>query len=364
MAISIISVSSYSSEESVGTSNGRFILFGTIPTTIPDTTPSMTPPSTHIDTTPIPIVSSTIPPSLDYTPASPDYSPASDTKSVPSDDPSSDHIPPLPAISPFLSSTDDSSNIDIPDTPSSPTHSTPFTEATLSTQRSPAASGSFRCRVMVLAPVQPIPHGRPYRYHLNGPIHMMNARKRVRPLPTHHLVVRHSVDYSSSDHFASDDSLRDSSSSSSSSSSLKTSSNSSLDDLFDPSSDHSLPTPSSGMRPSHHLCSLVSSIPRSSAAIIDRLSHDSSSVSPSRKRSRSPAASVPLSSAIHGAFFEPYVPRGTDLEMDVDVEMSDGIDIDPEIQAEIDECIAYADALRDRGIGVEIDECIAYSYLK
>nr|GFB42891.1 hypothetical protein [Tanacetum cinerariifolium] len=25
-------------------------------------------------------------------------------------------------------------------------------------------------------------------------------------------------------------------------------------------------------------------------------------------------------------------------------------DIDPEIQAEIDECIAYADALRDRGI--------------
>ncbi|GJR46369.1 putative reverse transcriptase domain-containing protein [Tanacetum coccineum] len=67
--------------------------------------------------------------------------------------------------------------------------------------------------------------------------------------------------------------------------------------------------------------------------------------------------------------FDPYVPRkaglgvdfedessessrhkGTDLDMDVDVVRSDGIDIDPEIQAEINECITYADALRDRGI--------------
>nr|GEW03130.1 putative reverse transcriptase domain-containing protein [Tanacetum cinerariifolium] len=62
MAISIILVSSASLEESLGTSTGRVILFGTIPTTIPDTTLSMTPPSTHIDTTLIPIVSSTIPP--------------------------------------------------------------------------------------------------------------------------------------------------------------------------------------------------------------------------------------------------------------------------------------------------------------
>nr|GFD39398.1 hypothetical protein [Tanacetum cinerariifolium] len=28
---------------------------------------------------------------------------------------------------------------------------------------------------------QPIPHGRPYRCHLNGPIHMMTARKRLGP---------------------------------------------------------------------------------------------------------------------------------------------------------------------------------------
>ncbi|GJR60262.1 reverse transcriptase domain-containing protein [Tanacetum coccineum] len=150
------------------------------------------------------------------------------------------------------------------------------------------------------------------------------------------------------------------------------------------SSDHSLPTPSSSMRPSQHLCLLVPSIPCSSAAISDRPSHDSSSASPSRKRSRSTTASLPLYLPILGALSyaradllpspkrirssefatdlevssvedsEPSRYRGTDLEMDVDVVMSDGIDIDPKIQAEIDECIAYADALRDRGIDARV----------
>ncbi|GKG55723.1 hypothetical protein Tco_0574617, partial [Tanacetum coccineum] len=46
---------------------------------------------------------------------------------------------------------------------------------------------------------------------------------------------------------------------------------------------------------------MVPSIPRSSAAIFERPSHSSSSVSPSRKRSRSPATSVPLSSPVLGA---------------------------------------------------------------
>nr|GEX29328.1 hypothetical protein [Tanacetum cinerariifolium] len=154
----------------------------------------MTPPSTHVDSTLIPIVSPTITPSPDYTPASPDYTPVSPDYSPTynmefdlSEDPSLDHIPPLPATSPFLSLTDDSLNNNIPDTPPSPTHGTPFTETTLSTQRSPAAS----------------------------------------------------------DHFSLDDSLRDSSSSSSS----KTSLDSSADVLFDyvssrSSSNHSLLAPS------------------------------------------------------------------------------------------------------------------------
>ncbi|GKG01157.1 hypothetical protein Tco_0305862, partial [Tanacetum coccineum] len=112
------------SEESVGTSTGRVILFGTVPTTILNTTLSVIPPTTYIDTSPIPTISSTIPPSPDYTPASPHYLPAFDTKFDLSKDPSSDHIPPLPATSPFLSTTDDSSNSDIPNTPPSPTHGT------------------------------------------------------------------------------------------------------------------------------------------------------------------------------------------------------------------------------------------------
>ncbi|GJU33647.1 hypothetical protein Tco_1182001 [Tanacetum coccineum] len=72
-----------------------------------------------------------IPPSPDYTPASPDYSPASDSESDPSKDPSSDHIPPLLAISPFLSSDDDTTDSDTPDTPPSPTQDSSSEESSV-----------------------------------------------------------------------------------------------------------------------------------------------------------------------------------------------------------------------------------------
>ncbi|GJQ99628.1 reverse transcriptase domain-containing protein, partial [Tanacetum coccineum] len=380
MAILVISVSSDSLKDSVGTPAGRVILFGTIPTTIPNTLPVLN--STHLldDTTVIPhyyyILITIIPPSLDYTPASPDYSPTSDMEFDPSEDPSLDHIPPLPTISPFLSSVDDTTDSD--------TLHTPITYLWLNTihLRRPFIlrctyniGALLRRRVIILAPGQPIPHGRPYRYYLNGPVHMMTVRKRVGPLPTHRLAVRHSLNYSSSDHFSLDDSSSDSSSSSSS----KTSSDSSADALSDSASshssyDHSFPASPSGTRSSHQLCSLVPSIHRSSA-ISERPSHDSSSASRSRKRSRSPVASVPLSSPTLEALsyvrtdllpspkrirspetstdledysedrFEPYVPRevglgvefedessepsrsrGANLVMDVDVVRNRGID--------------------------------------
>nr|GEW95163.1 hypothetical protein [Tanacetum cinerariifolium] len=169
MAILVISVSPNSSKDSMGAPAGRVILFGTIPTTISDTTPVIAPPTTQTDTTVItkesPITAPTIPPSPDYTPASLDYSTASETG-------------------------------DTPDTPPSPTHDTPFTEITASTLRTSVIPHR---RVMILAPGQPIPHGRPYCYYPNGPVHMMNARKRVGPLPVQQLAVRHSVDHSSSD---------------------------------------------------------------------------------------------------------------------------------------------------------------------
>nr|GFA03815.1 hypothetical protein [Tanacetum cinerariifolium] len=163
MAISVISVSSDSSEDSVGTPVGRVILF----------------------------------------------------ESDPSEDPSSGHIPPLPAVSPFLSSNDATTDSDTPDTPPSPTHGTPFIEITASTQRSHVIP---RHRVTIPAHGQTIPHGRPYRYHPNGPVHVMTTRKRVGPLSVQQLAVRHSVDhsssYSSSRHSLSDHSSLDLSSTS------------------------------------------------------------------------------------------------------------------------------------------------------
>ncbi|GKF88009.1 hypothetical protein Tco_0258886, partial [Tanacetum coccineum] len=156
------------------------------------------------------------------------------------------------ATLPFLSSTDNSLDNDTPDTPPSPTHGTPFTDITPSTHSSPAAFGALRRRVMILALGQPIPYGRPYRYHHNRPLCMLTTRKRIGPLLTHRLAMRHSVDYSSSDLFTSDDLSRDSPSDSSS----ETSSDSSSDALSDSSSghsslDHSSPALPLGMRSSH-----------------------------------------------------------------------------------------------------------------
>ncbi|GJR43584.1 hypothetical protein Tco_1311687 [Tanacetum coccineum] len=263
MAISVISVSSDSSEESVGTSTGRVILFGTIPTTIPDTTLSVIPPTTHIDTTPIPIVSPTIPPSPDYTPASPDYSPASDTEFDPSEDPSSDHIPPLPATLPFLSSTAMFLYSDIPDTPPSFTHGTPFTKTTLSTQSTPIASGALRRQVISCT-------GATY------------SSWSTVPLPILKTVIHETRGRWSPE---------------------------SATDLEGCSKDSFKPY-----------------VPKETGLGVDFVDESSK---PSRF-------------------------RGTDLEMDVDVVKRNRIDIDPKIQAENDECFAYADALRDRGVDARV----------
>nr|GFA28462.1 hypothetical protein [Tanacetum cinerariifolium] len=173
-------------------------------------------------------------------------------------DPSSGHTPPLPVVSPFLSSDDDTTDSDTPDTPPSPTHGTPFTNLFY-----PEITVIPRRRVMILAPGQPIPHGQPYRYHPNGPVHMMTARKRVGPLPVQQLAVSHFVDHSSSDYFYLDDSARDSSSDSPS----EASSDFHSDASSDSSSRHSLSDHSSPDLPS-------------------------TSAGPSRKRRRSPMTFV------------------------------------------------------------------------
>ncbi|GJY57459.1 reverse transcriptase domain-containing protein [Tanacetum coccineum] len=299
MVISTISISLDSSKESVGTPSGRVLWFGRILTSVPATTPTTDPPVIHDDISLIPAETPTISPVTSM-------------------------IPPTAPTTHYTSSFiyTDSSDDDTPDTPPSPTHEIP--------------------------PVEPILHGRPYRYHPNGPVHMMTVRKRFGPLPTHRLAVRHSVDYSSSDHFASDDSSRDSPSDSSSKNSLDPSTDAlSNSSLSHSSSDHSSLTLPSGMRSSHQLCSSVPSIPHSSAAITERLSH-SSSAGPSRKRIRSSTTSVPVSSPIPGALSSVRVdllpPR----------KRIRSFDFVTDLEVEIDECIAYLDALRAEGIDVRV----------
>nr|GEY91880.1 hypothetical protein [Tanacetum cinerariifolium] len=269
-------------------------LVGTIPTTIPDTTPLITPPTTQTDTivipTETPIITPTIPPSLDYTPASPDYLPASDTESDPSKDPSSGHIPPLPAVLPFLSSKDDTTDSDTPATPPSPTHGTPFTKITSSTQTSP----------------------------------VIPRRRRVGPLPVQQLAVRHSVDHSLSDYFSLDDSARDSSSDSSS----KASSDFHSDALFDSSSRHSLSDHSSSDLPS-------------------------TSTGPSRKRRRSPITSVHALPPVSGALslvradLIPSPKRVRDSGYLADVEVGYR-------KTNLRDDVIARDALRDRGIDASV----------
>ncbi|GKE79873.1 hypothetical protein Tco_1549873 [Tanacetum coccineum] len=347
MAISVILISLDSSEDSVGTPAGRVILFCTIPTTIPDTKPRITPPATQTDTpmipTETPIIARTIPPSTDYTPASLDYLPTSDLESDPFEDPSSDHILPLPAISLFLSLDDDTIDSDTPDTPPSPTHGTPFTEITASTQRSLVIPRRW---VMILSHGQPIPHGRPYRYHPNGPIHMMTARKRVGPFLVLKLDVGHLVDHSSSNYFSPDDSARDSSSDSSSEASLDFH----LDASFNSSSGRSLLDHSSPDSPST-FAGLSRKRRRSPTTIIPALSPVSGALSPVC------ADLIPSPKRVKDSGYSADVevdPREISLRDDTIVMVSDEPhleqDIDLEIQKEIDECIAYADALRDRGI--------------
>ncbi|GKB36659.1 putative reverse transcriptase domain-containing protein [Tanacetum coccineum] len=108
MAISVISISSDSSEDSVGTPIGREILFGTIPTTIPDTTPVVTPLTTQTD-----------------------------TPSDPSEDPSSDHIHSTRYPHHSYHRMMTSHNSVPPDTPLILSHDTPYMRFTASYPESP-----------------------------------------------------------------------------------------------------------------------------------------------------------------------------------------------------------------------------------
>nr|GFB39567.1 hypothetical protein [Tanacetum cinerariifolium] len=281
-----------------------------IPTTVSVTTPTIDPPIIHEDTSFLPTKTPTISPI---------------TSMIPPTAPTTHYAYPFT----HTNSSDD----DSPDTPPSPIHEIP--------------------------PVKPITYGRPYRYHLNGPVHMMTVRKRVVLLPTHRLAVRYSVDYFSLDYFTFNDSLRDLPSDSSSETPLDSYSDAlSISSSGHSSLDHSSPALPSGMRFSHQLCLSVPSIPHSSAAITERPSH-SYYVGPSRKRSRigSSDSATDLEDCLDKSF-ESSIPRETSLRDDIFFKGSNEPysepDIDLEIQAEIDKCIAYTDALRAEGIDARV----------
>ncbi|GKE87830.1 hypothetical protein Tco_1565305 [Tanacetum coccineum] len=184
----------------------------------------------------------------------------------------------------------------------------------------------------------------------------MTMRKRVGLLPAQQLAVRHSVDHSSSDYFSLDYSARDSSSDSSSEASSDFHSDASSD-----SSSHDLPSTTAGPSRKRRR-SPMTSVP-ALPLVAGALSPVRDDLIPSPKRIRSPESATDLEGCSKYSF-EPYVPRkvslgvdvedesfeqsrfrGTDIEVDDDVERSDGMDIDT-VKAVIEACFDFADIIK------------------
>ncbi|GJW05894.1 hypothetical protein Tco_1568317 [Tanacetum coccineum] len=180
----------------------RVILFGDIPTVIPST--SMVAPETS---TIAPDISSVAPMVETTLVASPTglcgLIPYSDSDSdLPDEMSSTEHISPLPAISPFLCT--DSSKA--PESSDGPPSQDPYV-MTVACWRSKVASRSSSSSEFPIAPVtapprihqrsailirpgEAIPFGRRYRTHLNGMRKLLTVRKRVGPLPARRLAWR------------------------------------------------------------------------------------------------------------------------------------------------------------------------------
>nr|GEU37731.1 hypothetical protein [Tanacetum cinerariifolium] len=282
--------------------------------------------------------------------------------SDPYEDPSSGHIPPLPAVSPFLSTNVDTTDSDTPDAPPSPTFiaidDEPISPEFDATYYDPEGDILILEALLNNDPEPPSSNQRDYFPSVHKDLKVVEPKNNqssddeppeveLKEFPPH-LDLFLMVDRTAT--ILIDDSTRDSSSDSS----LEASSNFHSDDSSDSSSRHLLSDHSSPDLPS-------------------------TSAGPSRKRRRSPMTFVPalppvsrsLSPVCADLIPSPkrvmdsgYLadvevgPRETSLRDDVIARGSDEPhleqDIDPEIQAEIDECFAYADALRDREIDARV----------
>ncbi|GKF31959.1 hypothetical protein Tco_0101757, partial [Tanacetum coccineum] len=202
MAAPVISISSNTSEESVGSHASRVILFGAIPVINPVIPEVPFVPADPIVAPEEGTVSVVLPSGvLDLV----DYSPSSDS------DPSEDSLPPtldLPLVSHFLCSDDmeaDGESEPAEQRPVSSSHDTlaPLSEFPLAPVV--ASPRIHRRSATLVRPGEAIPFGRPYRTHPNGSHKLLNARKRVRPIFAHR-IARRRVSHHSSDHHSSPDS--------------------------------------------------------------------------------------------------------------------------------------------------------------
>ncbi|GJW54240.1 hypothetical protein Tco_0098325, partial [Tanacetum coccineum] len=338
-----------------------------------------------------------------------------DTHSSSEADPSESSPPPVsvaPMVSPFLCSDDSESDTEMPERHVSPTpHDAMLTRwrsrvasrsssPTTSTPEIPTAPilpapsaivapssefplapvvappGIRRRRAILIRPGEDIPIGRLYRTHPGGPCRALTARKSVRPLPSHRLALRytsHHLDrftsgsssgHSSSDHSSSGHSI------SGHSLSGHASPDTTVADSSTPPRFVYPPLARTPRCSEAYLCwrsaPLSTMYPPTTSESSAGDSSSESSARPSRKRCRSPAATV--TSSIHAT--RALVPSRADLlpprkrfRDSISLEDSVEEDIDTDVLADIEADATVDEVAVDRdvevgvdaGIGMEVD---------
>ncbi|GJT49845.1 putative reverse transcriptase domain-containing protein [Tanacetum coccineum] len=187
---------------------------------------------------------------------------------------------------------------------------------------------------------------------------MLTAWRRVEPLPTHRLAVRHSVNHSLSDYFSPKDLARDSSSDSSSEASSDFHSDASSDSSLRHSlPDHSsLDLPSTSAGPSYKRHRSPMAFVPALSPVSRALSHARADLIPSPKRIRDSdyLADVEVDSR---ESFESSRSRGNDVAVDDDIERVNESYSEHEIdhvQATIEACFYFANIIRSRGIDMRV----------
>ncbi|GJY12065.1 putative reverse transcriptase domain-containing protein [Tanacetum coccineum] len=305
MAISVVLISSDSSEESVRTSTARVILFGTIPIAILATVPIVDPPVVHDNTPLIPTKTPIIPPVVST----------------------------LPHTSPFLHT--DSYNSDNSERPPS---KDPY-EVIVARWRS-----------------RPIPVGQPYRTQPSGVRKMLTARKSVGPLPSHRLTLRYSESHSLLDHFSPDDF----SSGSSSGYSSDTSSG-----CYIPDSSFDTPAASCAGPSRKRRRSPTVSVPLATP-VPGALSHVRTDILPPRKRIRGYVSATDQDDSTeesYEAYIEPDIDSNVQADINVDTaaaeaaaarEANNGVEVSIGFERE-DEVEDEAESSHKGTVEVEVD---------